>query len=106
MCSSDLSFIRLKETVDAKVPDINGATYSQAETSVSGGLNALFNMQLRLYFREEFFVVPFKLHWTLPVLRPSFGESDFDSSAQHRLLLGRNYTIKGFWVTIGGGIAF
>lgn len=106
IASGGLSFIRLKESVDAHVPDANGETYQQQDASVSGGLNALFNMQLRLYLRKEFFVVPFKLHWTLPVLRPSFVETDFDSSTQHRFLLGRNYTFKGLWVTIGGGVAF
>ncbi|MFM9051900.1 MAG: hypothetical protein ACKOKF_06240 [Bacteroidota bacterium] len=106
IASGGLSFIRLKETLEAEVPDTLDSTLPLSQTSVSGGLNALFALQVRLYLNKRFYLIPTHLHWTLPVLRPSFSESDFDSTTRHRFLLGRNYDFKGLWLTLGAGLSF
>ncbi len=101
-----ISMLDMEEKLMVEVPLDSIRSSSSSFNSKSLGFNALFAFESRFYFNHSVYVNPLKLRWSLPVIRPSFKEVDFDNGVNHRFLLGRNYDLAGFSLSIGAGICF
>jgi hypothetical protein len=108
--SSGIQGVRLKEELNVSVPYDDSLNVSRGElfltSAVSTGLSSTFAFDAALQFNEHLSVIPFRLVWNVPVLRPSFSRQEFRTSDNTRVLGGRNYDCGGLFWYLGAAFHF
>ena len=104
--SSGAHGVALKESLIEKLPNADSSLTTFNAGTTSWGFVAQFAFEAAIIIHRNFSITPFRLNWSVPVLRPSFNQVQFETRDYHRSIGGRNYENGGLFWQIGAAYHF